>query len=177
MGALVYSMTMNLINIVIGIIFLIVGQRLFWLFIASLGFLFGFEFAATFFAGQAHWKTFLISVICGLLGLVGALFLQELAIIVTGFIAGGYIFLSLWQLLGWRINEWWWLLFVVSGITVSILLAIFFNPVLIVLTSFIGALLIIQALPFTPGMKILLFVILFAAGIFAQSNHYFYAKH
>ena len=95
---------MNVINILLGIIFLIVGQKIFWLFIACLGFLFGFEFAATFFAGQVYWKTFLISVICGLLGLVSALFLQELAIIVTGFIAGGYLFLSLWNLLGWT-NE------------------------------------------------------------------------
>jgi hypothetical protein len=167
---------MNLINLVVGIIFLIAGQKIFWLFIASLGFLFGFEFAATFLAGQAYWKTLVISVICGLVGLVSALFLQELAIIVTGFIAGGYIFLSLWNLSGWRISQWWWLFFVVSGITVSILLAIFFNPVLIVLTSFIGALLIIQALPFTPGMKILVFVILVALGILVQSGHYFSVK-
>ena len=102
------SMTMNLMDIFIGIVFLIAGQRIFWLFIASLGFLFGFEFAATFLVGQAYWKTFLISLICGLVGLVSALFLQELAIIVTGFIAGGYIFLSLWHLLGWTMNEWWW---------------------------------------------------------------------
>ena len=74
-------------------------------------------------------------------------------------------------------NEWWWLLFGVSGIMVSILLAIFFNPVLMVLTSFIGALLIIQALPFTPVMKAVLFVILFAFGVFVQTNHYFYANH
>ncbi|HPD61514.1 MAG TPA: hypothetical protein PKV48_07140, partial [Thermodesulfobacteriota bacterium] len=80
-------------------------------------------------------------------------------------------------LLGWRVNEWWWLFFVASGITVSVLLAIFFNPVLIVLTSFIGALLIIQAVPFTPEMKILMFVILVASGILVQGNHYFYAKH
>jgi len=170
-------MNMDLINILIGIIFLIAGQKIFWFFIASLGFLFGFEFAATFFAGQAFWKTFFISVSCGLLGLVCALFLQELAIIITGFIAGGYIFLSLGNLLGWRVNEWWWLFFVASGITVSVLLAIFFNPVLIVLTSFIGALLIIQAVPFTPEMKILMFVILVASGILVQGNHYFYAKH
>jgi hypothetical protein len=167
---------MNLISISVGIIFLIVGQKIFWLFIASLGFFFGFEFAATFLSGQEFWKTVFIAVICGLVGLVSALFLQELAIIVTGFIAGGYIFLSLWNLSGWRISEWWWLLFVASGITVSVLLAIFFNPVLIVLTSFIGALLIIQALPFTPGMKMPLFVILFALGILVQTSHYFSAK-
>ncbi|WAC09044.1 MAG: hypothetical protein OS130_07655 [Thermodesulfobacteriota bacterium] len=95
---------MNVINLLIGVIFLIAGQRLFWLFIAGLGFLFGFEFAAIFLAGQAYWKTFLISVICGLLGLVSALFLQELAIVVTGFIAGGYIFLGLGELFGWRMN-------------------------------------------------------------------------
>jgi len=174
---MLYTVAMNLITLLIGIIFLIAGQKIFWLFIASLGFLFGFEFAATFLAGQEYWKTFLISVICGLVGLVCALFLQELAIIVTGFIAGGYIFLSLWNLSGWRINEWWWLFFVVSGISVSVLLAIFFNPVLIVLSSCIGAMLIIQAFPFTPVMKIALFLILFAFGVFVQSNHYFYANH
>jgi hypothetical protein len=70
-------------------------------------------------------------------------------------------------------NEWWWLLFVASGVTVSIFLAIFFNPVLIGLTSFIGALLIIQVLPFSPAMKAVSFVILFAFGIFVQGNHYF----
>jgi hypothetical protein len=177
LGAVLYSMIINLIIILIGIIFLIVGQRIFWLFIASLGFLFGVEFASTFFAGQVYWKTLLISVICGLLGLVCSLFLQELGIIVTGFIAGGYIFLSLWNLLGWRINEWGWLLFFLSGIIVSSLLLIFFNPVLIVLSSGIGAMIIIQALPTTPAMKILLFLLLFAFGVFVQSNHYFYANH
>jgi hypothetical protein len=170
------DMMMNLINILIGIIFLITGQKFFWLFIAFLGFLFGFEFATIFLVVQSYWKMFLISVICGLVGLGFAFFLQELAIIVSGFIAGGYIFLSLWHLAGLKMTEWWWLFFVASGIVASILLFIFFDPVLIVLSSFIGALVIIQELPFSPATKIFLFVILFTIGISLQSHHYFYAK-
>ncbi len=166
---------MGIINILTGILFLLVGQRLYWLFIAGLGFLFGFEFSTAFFFGYAHWQKLVISLIFGLLGLVSALFLQGLAIILTGFITGGYLFLNLWKFMGWEIG-WWWILFFISGVVTSILLANFFNPVLILLTSFIGTLLIIQFFPLIPVMKIIFFIAIFAIGIFVQSNQYFNIK-
>jgi len=167
---------MSLINIILGILFLIAGYKIFWLFLASLGFLFGFEYASAFFFGLPAWKTLLISAAFGLVGLLLALFLQGLAIVVAGLIAGSYIIFSLWNLFGWGLGQWWWILFILSGITVSILLVIFFNPVLIVLTSFIGAILIIQAFPLSRIMNIALFIVFSIVGIFVQGSQYFSLK-
>ncbi len=167
---------MDIINILAGAVFLLAGQKVFWLFIAGLGFLFGFEFSTVFFFGYEYWHKLVISVIFGLLGLVSALFLQSLAIILTGFIAGGYLFLSLWNFMGWKVGGWWWIFFLISGIITSVLLANFFSPFLILLTSFIGALLIIQFFPLVPVMKIIFFIVLCVIGILVQSSQYFNMK-
>ncbi len=159
-------------NIILGTIFLLAGRKIFWLFIASLGFLFGFLFLGTTFLGQADWKAFIIPLIFGLLGLVFALFLQKLAIVFSGFIAGGYIFLSLCNMFGREIGQWRWIFFIASGIAASCLFMILFNPALIVFSSFIGAMLIVQQLPFISVTKSILFTALFIFGILAQSNQF-----
>jgi len=159
-------------NIILGAIFIFAGRKIFWLFVASLGFLFGVSLSANIFWGQTEWLTFVFSLVLGLLGLALALFLQKLAVAFSGFVSGGYIFLSLCNIFGWHLGQWQWVFFIVSSIIVSGLFMLLFNPALIVFSSFIGAMLIAQYLPVSALIQNILFTALFIIGIFAQSNQF-----
>lgn len=157
-------------NIILGVIFLVAGRKIFWLFVASLGFLFGFLLSSNMQLGLSNLQTFVISLVFGLIGLFLAVFLQNLAVAFSGFIAGGYIFLSLSRIYGWQMGGGQWAFIIASGIIGSILFMILFNPALTVFSSFIGAMLIVQHLAVTAVIQNILFTVLFIIGILAQSH-------
>jgi len=157
-------------NFVLGAIFIFAGKKIFWLFVASLGFLYGVLLSANIFWGQTEWQTLVIALAFGLLGLVLALFLQKLAVAFSGFIAGGYIFLSLCNMFGWHIGQWQWVLLIAGGIIGSGLFILLFNPALIVFSSFIGAMLIVKNLPVTALIQNIMFTALFMASLSYSVN-------
>ena len=73
---------------IVGVAILLFGRKLFWLFVAALGFAVGLEIAAYFMREPPVWMTLLIALGLGLLGALLAIMLQKLAIAVAGFIAG-----------------------------------------------------------------------------------------
>src|SRR5688500_12103206 len=66
-----YNLDMQpIFQILGGILLIIFGRRLFWLFVGLLGFFAGFTFASRFFSNQQEWVTLLIAVGCGLIGIL-----------------------------------------------------------------------------------------------------------
>jgi hypothetical protein len=82
-------------RILAGALLLVLGRKLFWLFVAVVGFATGLMLATRFFQTQPEWLQLLIGIGFGLVGALLAYFFQEIAIAVAGFLAGGYIALSL----------------------------------------------------------------------------------
>src|SRR5438105_15184149 len=80
-----------IIGVVIGVAILLFGRKLFWLFVAALGFAMGLEIAAYFMHEPPVWMTLLVALVLGVLGALLAILLQKFAIAVAGFIAGGRI--------------------------------------------------------------------------------------
>src|SRR2546429_1477107 len=80
-----------IISVVIGAAILLFGRKLFWLFVAALGFAVGLEIAAYFMREPPQWMTLLVALGCGVIGALLAILLQKLAIAIAGFIAGGRI--------------------------------------------------------------------------------------
>lgn len=160
---------MAAVKLLIGILMLAAGEQLFWFFICALGFWVGYEAGAYFIFGLPAWQAVAAGLMCGLVGLVLVLFFQGLALLCAGFLAGIYIFTGLWNyFVPAGTSDLWWMLVVISGILGSVFLAIFFNPALVIISSFIGAMFIVQSIHAGAYLKLLLLALLFIIGILIQ---------
>lgn len=167
-------MNVSIIRILAGTLLLILGRRLFWLFVGLIGFAAGFTFAERFFSLSSELLELLIAVIAGLIGVFLAIFLQRLAIAVGGFLAGGLFATSLMEVFSWNVSPL--ILFLIGGVLGAILLSAFFDWALIFLSSISGAMLISRSLPLEPWMGTLVFVILVVVGILVQTRLFPAAK-
>ncbi len=161
---------MNWLRILAGIALLLMGRRLFWLFVGLIGFTSGLHFAARFFPGQPEWMILVIALTAGVLGAALAFFLQWIAIGLTGFSAGGYIVVRFIHLSGWGTKEVNWLFFVIGGILGLLLIVFLFDWALIILSSLVGSGLITDTVYVGKGFTTALFIALFIVGLLAQSR-------
>jgi hypothetical protein len=154
------------LHLVIGVILLIFGRRLFWLFIAAVGFGAGFQLARQYFGIQPAWILWTIGLVTGFGGALLALFFQRLAIGLGGFAAGGYIAFYLTSLLG--IAPLFWI-YLVGGIIGAVLMYLLFDWALIFIASIAGATLIVESIRWDPLYEGLLYGGLIAFGIVFQA--------
>jgi len=158
------------LRILAGIALLVLGRKLFWLFVGLIGFVSGIQVATHFFPGQPEWMILAIALTAGVLGALLALFLQWLAIGLAGFFAGAYIVVRLLHVSGLATSGMDWLLFPIGGILGLILIIILFDWALIILSSLVGAGLITQSVHVDHSGAMLLYIALFIAGIVVQSR-------
>jgi len=161
---------MNILRILIGILVLALGRRLFWLFVGVVGFAAGATLAARYFQVEPEWLILVIALAAGLVGALLAVFLQQVAIGLAGFVGGGYIALYLVNALGWAAGRPPWLPFVIGGIIGLVLMILLFDWALIVLSSLTGAGLIVEALQLRPAIEGLLFILLVIVGVVIQAG-------
>lgn len=143
--------------LVVGLLLLLLGRRLFWLFVAVAGFVLGVEAAPFILPHQSELFTLLIAIVLGMVGAVLAIFVQKLAVAIGGFFGGGYLATVLCAPLFGGIGMEYpgaWLCFLIGGILGTFLMIVFFNWALIILSSLQGAHLILRALPIG-GMPII----------------------
>src|SRR5258706_1200591 len=82
-------------RILAGGLLLVLGRRLFWFYVAVLGFAAGLTLASRVFHVQPEWMQLVIGIMFGIVGAILAFFFQEIAIVVAGFLAGASIPLTL----------------------------------------------------------------------------------
>lgn len=162
---------MDIVRILVGVALLILGRRLFWLFVGLVGFVAGITLATQFLSGQPDWLVLVIALVAGLLGVLLALFLQQLAVGVAGFVAGGYIIVNLVSMLMGETDQLlYWLIFLIGGIIGAVLVILLFDWALIVLSSLTGATLVVQAAGLNPTLTLVLFVVLLVVGFVIQAS-------
>jgi hypothetical protein len=167
---------MVIVNLLLGIVLLLLGRRLFWLFVGVAGFLVGMEMAERFVADTQGMKL-LIAIAAGILGAVIAIFLKKAAIAIAGFVIGGCIAIELLRafalfpkaLAGMQGTPFS-APYIIGGIIGAVLLFILFDWGLIVLSSLSGASLIVHNITFQSQAIPLLFVILVVVGILVQAH-------
>jgi len=157
------------ISIIIGIVTLIFGRKLFWLFVGCLGFAIGFYYAPYVWQGQSKLLLLVLAPITGIIGALLALFFQKIAIGLAGFAGGGYIALNLLNLVGFRLAQLIWLPYLIGGIIGALLLFFIFDWALIFVSSLTGATMIIQAIKLSPGMELMVYIALVIAGVVIQT--------
>ncbi len=161
---------MNIPNILAGTILLVMGRRLFWLFVSCLGFAVAYTHAGRFLTGQPEYVIMTIAVICGVAGALIAVFFQEIAVGISGFMAGVYLTLYLIAAAGFGSSQFVWLIGIGGGIIGAVFLVFVFDWTLVLLSAMTGASLIVQsgvlsylpipANPHTPAIAFLVLVIL-----------------
>lgn len=161
---------MPIVRVLVGLVVLTLGRKLFWLFVGAVGLVVGIALATQFFRGQPDWVILLIALGAGLVGALLAIFLQQVAIGLAGFVGGGYITLYLLNVLGWGPGRYAWLPFVIGGIIGIVLVVALFDWALIILSSLTGASLIVQGTHFRPALTGLVFILLFIVGVAIQAR-------
>ncbi|HKP92492.1 MAG TPA: DUF4203 domain-containing protein [Chthoniobacterales bacterium] len=164
------NLSVPIISVIIGVAILLFGRKLFWLFVAALGFAVGLEIAAYFMKEPPQWIMLLVAIGCGVIGAMLALLLQKLAIAVAGFIAGGRIAWALAATFFVEHAHYRGLTFVIGGILGALLLLALFDWVLILLSSVEGAHLIGNGITLPEKGSMILFIALAVVGIIVQAS-------
>jgi hypothetical protein len=157
-------------RIVVGVIALTLGRKLFWLFVGAVGFVLGMALATRYLQGQPDWLILVIALGVGLLGALLAVFVQKVAIALAGFIGGGYILINLLNMLGWEAGRLGWVAFIVGGIIGVVLITVLFDWALIIISSLTGSGLIVDAIQLGSRIEVVVFVVLLLLGIAIQGG-------
>ena len=159
---------MSFVHLLVGAALLTLGRRLFWLFVAGLGFVAGLRLAADWFSQAPDWVTLALGLVGGLIGAGVALLLQRLGIALAGFLAGAYIAFGMLELLGADPGANAWLAYLAGGVLGAILLSALFDWALIVLSSISGAIMVVQSLELAATWNTILFLALVLLGVLIQ---------
>ncbi len=159
--------TTTIVLAVLGAVLLLRGRQFFWLFVGIMGFTAGLQVAPVVAGDHAFAVVWLVGLIGGILGALLALFFQHVAIAIGGFMAGAMAGGHLVQLLGYHPST---PAIMVGGILGTVALILLFDWALMVLSSVVGAALIINA--FGPQLPLarLLFMVLAVVGVIVQAR-------
>lgn len=162
-------MYIDIIYIVLGIVLLMLGRKLFWLFSGAIAFIFGVEFVPLFLHGQSQYVIWIIALVLSIIAIILAFVMQKIGLGVAGFLAGGYVAMSIVNELGCNISWLPWVLFAIGGVIGVVFTLVLFDWALIFLSSLSGAFLLVQVMGFSLHLTQILFVLLFAIGIATQT--------
>ncbi|GAB6906211.1 conserved membrane hypothetical protein [Desulfosarcina cetonica] len=150
-----------------GGVLLLMGRRLFWLFVGVCGFAVGIQAAPLLFGPQPFAVIWAIGLGCGILGALLALFAQQLAVVVGGFLAGATLALNLLPPAGAQTFPWVVLVCAVVGAVATFLL---FDWALIVLSAMLGAALIVDGMGLQWSVAVAIYLVLILIGVVVQAG-------
>lgn len=160
----------QLIQLVVGLALLAFGRKGLGFFLGTIGFVVGMTLASTLFEGTSPGVAIGIGVVGGVVGAFVAFFVQKVAVVAAGLLGGGYVGFILAHDLGMRGEGFPWVPVVVCGILGIVLAYVILKWALIVLSSLVGAYLVVGAVGIQEPLAIILFAVLAAVGIFFQSR-------
>jgi hypothetical protein len=159
---------MGVSNTILGLILLIFGRKLFWLFVGIGGFLLGMQFGGMVLSDQSQWIRLLISLGAGVFGALLAVVAQRVAFGLAGFYGGAYVALRVAQSLGAGGSGI--IFFAVGGVLGAVFTILILDWAIIVLSCLVGAGAIVEALDLGQMMTIIIFMVLMIVGIGVQAR-------
>jgi hypothetical protein len=157
------------VGLLVGIAILLLGRKLFWLFVAAVGFAYGAELAPQIIHHPAPVVILVIALALGLLGALLAVLLQAFAIGASGFLTGGWLAIRLYAYFVGHVRNVE-ILYLIGGILGAILFLALFDWVLILFSSLLGAHLILPKIALAHISRSILFIVLVVVGIIVQSS-------
>ena len=158
-----------LVGLIVGVALLFFGRKLFWLFVAAIGFAAGMEIAPQITHTPSPIFVLIIALGLGVLGAILSIVIQKFAIAVAGFVAGGRLAVGLSAAFYVNHAEYSRIIFLIGGILGAILLLLLFDWVLILFTSVEGAHLISHVIVLPQMGCMIVLIVLIVIGIVAQS--------
>jgi hypothetical protein len=158
-----------IVSILLGIILLVAGRRLFWLFVAAVGFLYGLHFAPTIFKGGSELSFLLAALGCGIVGALLGVIAQKIAVAIAGGLLGGYFASELLYGAAWH-HHFPTVAFIIGAIVGAILVLMLFDWALIIWSSIAGSILIVHSFQLPESQRNILFLALVVVGVGVQAG-------
>jgi Domain of unknown function (DUF4203) len=163
-------------GIILGLLELFFGRRLFWIFVAIGGFLIGWFLAPAIWPSLVTWERIVIGLVLGVVFALLSLVFLRVMVALGGFFLFGAAAVVLIRYLGAEATAGsasYWAAYIIGGAAGAVLLFVLLDWALIVLTSLAGAGAVAQGLVYVADtgrrwVEPLLFVILAAIGITFQ---------
>ena len=163
------NFSIPIFSVLIGVVVLFFGRKLFWLCVAAIGFAAGVELAPRLVQEPSVLLSLTIALLLGIIGALLALFLQKIAIAVLGFLAGGKLAGAIAAAFFVHYAQHSTIIFLIGGVIGAILLLVLFDWALIVVSAFIGAHLIQSAITLPQSGLTIVFIGLAVIGILVQA--------
>ncbi|HLH30158.1 MAG TPA: DUF4203 domain-containing protein [Terriglobia bacterium] len=163
------NLSVPTVGLLVGAAILLLGRKLFWLFVAAIGFALGAEIAPQIIHQPAPVVTLVIALVLGLLGALFAVLLQKFAVAASGFVTGGWLAIRIYAFLTGHAGNVE-IVFLVGGILGAILFLALFDWALILFSSLVGARFIAMAIALTQTGRMIFFILLVVVGIAVQSS-------
>ena len=163
------DLSVPIVGIVLGAILLFFGRRLFWLFVAAIGFAAGIEVAPHLVHEPTPILALSVALVLGFVGALLALFVQKIAVALGGFVVGGQLALALAASFRFAEGTNHLIVFAIGGVVGAVLLLSLFGWALILLSALVGAHLIMQRAQLPPSGTAIAFVALVVVGVVAQA--------
>jgi len=158
---------MIIFDLVFGFLLVFAGRKLFWMCVGIAGFLVGVQ-SAWALGFSNSWMALFIAFSLGCLGALLAISFEWLMVVCgVGFLGGGYLFMNIFPSVAQQ-DPNSWLIFVVGGIVGMCLMVIIFDWTLILISSLLGATLIVNAIYGPQQLRESLFIVSAVTGIVVQ---------
>ncbi|MDX1433070.1 MAG: DUF4203 domain-containing protein [Gammaproteobacteria bacterium] len=157
-----------IVAIAAGAVLLVAGRKLFWLFIAITGFFVGVEVARDLLVDQPEWAIWVFAAGAGIIGALLAMLFERVAFALAGFYAGGYVAMVAAQALGLDLPGL--AVFVSGGVLGAVIATFVMDWAIIILSSLVGAGLIVGALDIESMQRAILAGVLVAGGVLVQAG-------
>ena len=163
------NFSIPIFSVLIGVVVLFFGRKLFWLCVAAIGFAAGVELAPRLVQEPSVLLSLTIALLLGIIGALLALFLQKIAIAVLGFLAGGKLAGAIAAAFFVHYAQHSTIIFLIGGVIGAILLLVLFDWALVVVSALIGAHLIQSVITLPQSGLTIVFIGLAVIGILVQA--------
>jgi len=157
------------LQIVVAVALLMLGRRLYWLFVAGVGFVVVMSLAGEYLDIDEGWVTMALAVAAGVVGALLAVFVQKLAVTLAGFAAAAYVAAMIAEEIG-RSGQLVTVAVLVAGVLGGLLASFLFDRALILLSSLAGAALLVDALGVRHEAALTVMFVVAIAGMVIQIN-------
>ena len=157
-----------LLRLVAGAALLTLGRKLFWLFVAAIGFETGALIATRLLHPGSELLVLVIAIVAGIVGALLALLIENLVVSAAGFLAGGYLLVSALDLLRLNPGQFEWVVYLIGGFIGAAVAILVLDWALIVLSSLSGATIITTAVVRGFQLELVAIVVLFIVGVAIQ---------
>ena len=167
---------MGVILVVIGFILLVTGHQTSWLYVGGVAFIMGSLLSERLNIAHTEIDMIIFSMTSGVLGSLLVAYLRRILVILATFLSGSYICYYLPQALEWNTSWINWVVILLVGLSSAIMTLVWGALPLILVSTLLGATLIIQNMHLGSIGPIGMFIVLTAFGLVAQWVLWRYSK-